>query len=62
MRQSELDYVEGLIERAKERRRGLFFDRKTTRAEAAEIVMIAFVPQLLAEIKRLRSPSPVTGG
>ena len=54
MRASELDYLDQLIERSKERRRTFFGERKTTKAEVAEIVMLAFVPQLVAEVKRLR--------
>lgn len=54
MRQSELDYLDQVIERSKERRRGFFGERKTTKAEVAEIVLLAFVPEMLAEIKRLR--------
>ncbi len=54
MRQSELDFLETVIERSKERRRGFFGDCKTTKAEVAEMVMVAYVPQLLTEIRRLR--------
>jgi len=56
MRQSELDYLDQVVERSKERRRGFFGERKTTKAEVAEVVMIAYMPALLAEIKRLRDP------
>lgn len=55
MRQSELDFLEQVIEHSKERRRGFFGERRTTKAETAEIVLAAYAPALLAEVKRLRA-------
>jgi hypothetical protein len=55
MRDSELNYLDEVIRRSKERRTGFFGERKTTKAEAAESVLVAFAPALLAEIRALRT-------
>jgi hypothetical protein len=55
MTESELNFLDGVIERSKMRRRTWFGERKTTMAEAAEIVLVAFAPALLAEVRRLRN-------
>jgi hypothetical protein len=55
IRDIELIFLEGVIERSKERRRTFFGERKTTKAEVAEIVLAAYAPALLAEVKRLRA-------
>ncbi len=55
MRDSEIIYLEQVVIRSQERRTSWFGSLKTTKAEAAEMVLVAYVPALLQEIKRLRS-------
>ena len=55
MNESTLTFIDGLLERSKERRRGFFGSWKTTKAEVSEIVLVTYVPELLAEVRRLRA-------
>lgn len=54
MRESELNFLDEVIERSKERRSGFCGPKKTNRAETAEIVLAAYAPALLEEVRRLR--------
>lgn len=58
MTDNEIKYIEQVIERSKDRRRSFFGMRKTSKAEAAEMVLLAYAPAMLDEIKRMRANAP----
>lgn len=58
MTEQEIAYLETVVERSKERRNTFFGEVKTSKAEAAEMVLVAFAPALIAEVKRLTPPRP----
>lgn len=62
MRDSEIRFLEGVLERSRETRKTFFGDRPTRSAETAEIMLICYAPAMLAEIKRLRAALGQTAG
>ncbi|MEY9228618.1 hypothetical protein ABIF78_000941 [Bradyrhizobium japonicum] len=54
LRDSEIVHLTEALERSKERRKTWFGERKTSAAEAAEAVLLAYVPALLAEARDAR--------
>jgi len=61
MTDNQLAYLDEVVKRSKLTRKTFFGLRKTTTAEAAEIVLVAYAPALLAEIRRLRGLGQTPG-
>lgn len=63
MDDKELKYLDGVIERSRERRMTMFGNQKTAAAEAAEMVLVSYAKRFVAQIRALRGvvdePSPI---
>lgn len=54
MHEQDIKYIEEVIDQSMERRRSWFGVRKTSKAESAEMVLLAYAPFMLMEVKRLQ--------